>query len=141
MNLRAIVSLSGKPGLFKVVGQNKSGFVLESLDEAKNKVVTNATSKLATLEDITVFGNEDDITLPSILQKMKETASTNPIPDAKADGKDLRSYFTSIAPDHDAERVYASDIKKIITWYGILSQLPLWNEEAPADEVTESGKE
>lgn len=138
MNLRGIVSLSGKPGLFRVVGQNKSGFVLETLDEAKNKVITNATSKLATLEDITVFGNDDDITLPSILEKMKETAATNAIPDAKADGKVLRAYFNTIAPDHDAERVYASDIKKIITWYGILSHLPLWNEEAPSDAAAES---
>lgn len=135
MNLRGIVSLSGKPGLFRVVGQNKAGFVLETLDDAKNKVMTNATSKLATLEDITVFGNDDDITLPSILEKMKETAATNAIPDAKADGKILRAYFNTVAPDHDAERVYASDIKKIITWYGILSQLPLWDEAAPADSA------
>lgn len=128
MNLRGIVSLSGKPGLYKALAQNRSGFVLESLDEAKNKVVTNATSKLATLDDITIFGEDDDITLISIFEKMKETAEANPVPDAKADGKVLRTYFTEICPTHDPERVYASDIKKIITWYTILSALPLWNE-------------
>lgn len=137
MNLRGIVSLSGKAGLYKALAQNRSGFILESLDEAKNKVVTNATSKLATLDDITIFGEDDDITLISILEKMKETAATHPIPEAKADGKILRDYFTVVSPNHDPERVYASDIKKIITWYAILSQLPLWNEtpeQADAEE-------
>ncbi len=133
MNLRGIVSLSGKSGLYKALAQNRSGFVLESLDQAKNKVITNATSKLATLDDITIFGNDDDITLVSVLQKMKETANEQPIPDPKADNKQLRDYFTFIAPDHDQERVYASDIKKIITWYNILSVLPLWNEEPEAE--------
>jgi hypothetical protein len=134
MNLRGIVSLSGRPGLFKALAQNRSGFILESLDEAKNKVVTNATSKLATLDDITVFGEDDDITLISIFEKMKESAESNPVPDAKADGKILRTYFTSIVPNHDPERVYTSDIKKIITWYNILSVLPLWNEVQEAAE-------
>ncbi len=137
MNLRGIVSLSGKAGLFKALAQNRSGFILESLDEAKHKVVTNATSKLATLEDITVFGEDDDITLISILEKMKESASATPVPDAKADGKVLRAYFTEIVPNHDPERVYTSDIKKIITWYTILSQLPLWNEEPTKAESAE----
>lgn len=141
MNLRGIVSLSGRPGLFKALAQNRSGFILESLDEAKNKVVTNATSKLATLEDITVFGEDDDITLVSILEKMKAEAATKPVPDAKADGKVLRAYFTEIVPNHDPERVYTSDIKKIITWYSILSQLPLWNEEPAASaEASESAE-
>ena len=140
MNLRGIVSLSGKPGLYKALAQNRSGFVLESLDEAKNKVVTNATSKLATLDDITVFGEDDDITLISIFEKMKETAATNAVPEAKADAKVLRDYFTSIVPNHDPERVYASDIKKIITWYGILSVLPLWDEEPDTGAETEAAE-
>lgn len=138
MNLRGIVSLSGKPGLYKALAQNRSGFILESLDEAKNKVVTNATSKLATLDDITVFGEDDDITLISIFEKMKESAAANAVPEAKADAKILREYFTAIVPNHDPERVYASDIKKIITWYSILSVLPLWNEEP---ETTEEAAE
>lgn len=137
MNLKGIVSLSGKPGLFKALAQNRSGFVLESLDAAKNKVVTNPTSRLATLDDITVFGQDDDITLISILEKMKELAASTPVPDPKADGKVLRDYFTTIVPNHDAERVYSSDIKKIIVWYGILSALPLWDEEAPKEPSSE----
>lgn len=128
MNLRGIVSVSGKSGLFKLIGQNKSGFVLESLDDQKVKTVVNmSNTKMATLEDITIFGEEDDIRLPAILEAMK---SEENIPDAKkADGKTLREFFRVVAPAHDEERVYASDIKKIISWFFILKELPLFEEE------------
>ena len=131
MNLRGIVSISGKPGLFKLIGQNKSGFVLESLDGKKSKTVVNlSTSKLASLEDITIFGQDDDLKLIEIFDKMK--ASGN-IPDAKkADGTALRSFFYEVAPEHDEERVYSSDIKKIISWFNIIKELPLFEEATPA---------
>jgi hypothetical protein len=130
MNLRGLVSVSGKSGLFKLIGQNKSGFILETLDEQKNKVMVNiSTAKMASLEDITVFGDTGDLKLSDIFVKMKDS---NSIPDPKlADGKELRSYFLEAAPDHDQERVYSSDIKKIITWYNTISVLPLFNEAAP----------
>lgn len=130
MNLRGLVSVSGKPGLFKLIGQNKSGFILETLDEQKNKIVVNiSTAKMASLEDITVFGETEDLKLSDIFAKMKESKS---IPDAKAaDGKALRDFFAEVAPDHDQERVYASDIKKIITWFNTISVLPLFTEDAP----------
>ncbi|SEL84707.1 DUF5606 family protein [Parapedobacter koreensis] len=137
MNLRALVAVTGRPGLFKLIGQNKSGFILESLDEQKIKSVVNlATTKLATLEDITIFGNEEELKLVDILDRMKEQGN---VPDAKADGKTLRQFFREVAPAHDEERVYASDIKKIITWYHIIKGLPLFHEEAsqPAGHDTE----
>lgn len=131
MNLRGIVSISGKPGLFKLIGQNKSGFVLESLDEKKSKTVVNlSTSKLASLEDITIFGEEEDLKLVDIFEKMKTSGN---VPDAKkADGKTLRAFFYEVAPEHDEEKVYSSDIKKIISWFNIIKELPLFEEAAPA---------
>ena len=133
MNLRGLVSVSGKPGLFKLIGQNKSGFILETLDEQKNKIVVNiSTAKMASLEDITVFGESGDLKLSDIFAKIKDSKN---IPDPKAaDGNALRSFFTEVAPDHDQERVYASDIKKIITWFNILKDMPLFNEVAPGTE-------
>ncbi|WP_207534983.1 DUF5606 family protein [Desertivirga arenae] len=132
MNLRGIVAVSGKPGLYKVIGQNKSGFVLESLDAQKLKLVVNlSTAKLASLEDITVFGEDDDLKLVEILEKIKNSAS---VPDAKADGKTLREFFREVAPTHDEDRVYGSDMKKIITWFNILKDLPLFNEEPAVGE-------
>lgn len=131
MNLRGIVSVTGRPGLFKLIGQNKTGFILESLDEKRVKIVVNiSTAKMASLEDITIFGTEDDIKLVDIFEKMKGLSS---LPDAKKDSGDkLRAFFNEVAPDHDEERVYSSDIKKIINWFVILKEFPLFDEEAPA---------
>ncbi|WP_026897928.1 DUF5606 family protein [Daejeonella oryzae] len=135
MNLRGLVSVSGKPGLFKLIGQNKSGFILESLDELKNKIVVNiSTAKMASLEDITVFGEDEDLKLSDIFENMN---SEMEVPDAKtADGAALRKYFLHVAPNHDTDRVYASDMKKIITWYNTIKVLPLFSEEAP-EPITE----
>lgn len=107
MNLRGIVSVSGKPGLFKLIGQNKAGFVLESLDNQKIKSVVNlSTTKMASLEDITIFGLEDDIRLPDVLEEMKAAENVPDVKASKAD--DLRVYFREVAPNHDEERVYTS---------------------------------
>ncbi|MGY3211636.1 DUF5606 family protein [Mucilaginibacter sp. HD30] len=128
MNLQAIVAVSGKPGLWKALVQNKTGFILESLDAQKTKMVANlSTAKMAALDEITVFGDNDDIKLTDIFERIKSAAK---VPEAKADGKTLRVFFREVAPDHDEERVYSSDIKKIITWYYILKDLPLFNEAA-----------
>lgn len=134
MNLQGIVAVSGKPGLWKALSQNKTGFILESLDEKKTKMVANiSTAKLAALDEITVFGNEDDIKLKDIFEKIKTAAS---IPDAKSDGNKLRVFFREVAPGHDEEKVYSSDIKKIINWFGVLKDQPLFNEADPG--VTEA---
>ena len=147
MNLKGLVAVSGKPGLYKVIGQNKSGFVLESLDEQKIKLIVNlSTAKLASLEDITVFGEDDDLKLIDIFENMKGSSS---IPDPKSDGTSLRKYFREVAPAHDEDRVYASDMKKIITWFNLIKELPLFTESAESssekvvavEEVTPSAEE
>ncbi|CAM3667005.1 DUF5606 domain-containing protein [Mucilaginibacter galii] len=135
MNLQGIVSVAGKPGLWRALAQNKTGFVLESLDGKKTKLVVNlSTAKMAALDEITIFGNEDDIKLTDVLGRMKAAES---VPDAKADGKAMREFFREVAPDHDEEKVYASDMKKILTWFHLLKEMPIFNEEAataPAPE-------
>lgn len=131
MNLQAIVAVSGKPGLWKALTQNKSGFILESLDEKKTKLVANiSTAKLASLDEITIFGDDEDIRLKDVFERMKTTSN---IPDAKSDGSKLRTFFREVAPSHDEEKVYSSDIKKIITWFGILKDMPFFNEPDPAE--------
>ena len=143
MNIAGLVAVSGKPGLYKLVGQNKSGFILESLDEQKSKLVVNmSTSKLASLEDITIYGDDEDIRLKEVFEIIK--AYEGNIPGAKSDPKVLRAFFTEIVPNHDTERVYNSDIKKIISWFAIIKQTPLFDEvaeEAQADEVEEPVQE
>jgi hypothetical protein len=133
MNLSGIVSVSGKPGLWKALAQNKNGFVLESLDEQKTKLIANlSTAKLAALDEITIFGYDEDIKLTDVFERMKTAAN---VPDAKADGKVLRTFFKEVAPNHDEEKVYASDMKKVISWYQVLKDMPVFNEEPVAHDA------
>lgn len=139
MNLRGIVAVSGRPGLFKLVGQNKAGYVLESLDAQKSKIIANVSNtKLASLEDITVYGKEDDLKLVDVLANI--AASTGEVPDSKADIATLKTFFEEVAPNHDEEKVYTSDMKKIVTWYHLLKDLPLFTEAAPSTEEHDSLK-
>jgi hypothetical protein len=136
MNLLGIVAVSGKPGLWKALAQNKTGYILESLDAHKTKLVANlSTAKIAGLHEITIFGLDDDIKLTDVFERMKSAAN---VPDAKADGKKLREFFREVAPDHDEEKVYASDMKKVISWYQVLKDLPLFNEEEPSAPIAEA---
>ena len=131
MNLRGIVAVSGKPGLWKALAQNKTGFILESLDANKTKLVANlSTAKIAALDEITIFGDYEDIRLIDVFGRMKDAKS---VPDAKADGKVLRGFFREVAPGHDEEKVYASDMKKIISWYHIMKDMPLFIEPEPTE--------
>jgi len=130
MNLRGIVAVSGRPGLFKLVGQNKAGYVLESLDAQKVKIVANiSNTKLASLEDITVYGEDEDIKLSDVLANI--AAQGDKVLDTKADATQLKSFFQEVAPNHDQDKVYVSDMKKIISWYSILKDQPLFTEETP----------
>ncbi|MEJ5992935.1 DUF5606 domain-containing protein [Pedobacter sp. Du54] len=132
MNLRGIVAVSGRPGLFKLIGQNKGGYVLEGLDAQKLKIVANvSTTKLASLEDITIYGEEQEIKLIDVLAKI---AGHKNVPDAKVDGNALKAFFDEVAPGYDKEKVYSSDMKKIIVWYNLLKDLPLFTEAAPSLE-------
>lgn len=136
MNLRGIVAVSGRPGLFKLVGQNKVGYILESLDAQKVKIVANITNtKLASLEDITVYGEEEEIKLVDVFAKIAAKGTT---PDAKAETAKLRAFFNEVAPGHDEDKVYASDMKKIIGWYNIIKELPLFTEDTPDTPGTDA---
>lgn len=137
MNLRGIVAVSGRPGLFKLIGQNKAGYVLEGLDAQKLKIVANvSTTKLASLEDITIYGEEAEIKLIDVLAKIADQKS---VPDAKADGNALKAFFDEVAPGYDKEKVYTSDMKKIVVWYTLLKDLPLFTETAPSLEEDAAG--
>jgi len=139
MNLLGIVSVAGKPGLWKALAQNKTGYILESLDAQKTKMVANlSTAKIAALNEITLFGEDEDIKLTDVFERMKTAAN---IPDAKADGLALRRFFREVAPDHDEEKVYASDMKKVIGWYNILKVLPLFEEPEPGATPAEAVEE
>lgn len=120
MKLDKIIAIGGKPGLFKLLTQTKSGFVAESLTDGK-RLTVNLRNQVSVLSEISVFTLEEEKPLPEVFELLlqKENGSTTSI-SHKADKLALEEYFFEILPNYDEDRVYPSDIKKIIRWYNIL---------------------
>ncbi len=144
--LKTILSISGRPGLFRLVSHGKNMLIVESLTD-KKKVPAYAKDKVISLGDIAIYTNDGEVALHEVLTniKNKENGEKASIPtSAKPD--ELRAYMAEILPDFDHDRVYPSDIKKLISWYNLLVSVGLTdftpaeiqtasNEDAPAEDA------
>lgn len=119
MDLSKILTISGKNGLFTIVSQSKANLIVESLIDGK-KIPVFATDRSSALSDISVFTYGEDLPLKEILIRIHNKENGSNSIDPKAKPEDLRSYFETIVPDYDKERVYHSDMKKIFSWYNLL---------------------
>jgi hypothetical protein len=120
MDYNKIISVTGLIGLYELVASKADGAVVRSLEDKSTKFVSSRVHNFSHLESIEVYTVKDNTVLAEVFKEIKN--SKEPLPDAKADGKALKSYFEKVYPDLDFERVYASDMKKIIKWYGILTE-------------------
>ncbi|MBL7859310.1 MAG: DUF5606 domain-containing protein [Cyclobacteriaceae bacterium] len=122
MTLAEIATISGKGGLFRVVAPTKSGVILESLDDAKSKVMASASQRLSLLNEISIYTTtkEGTIALEEVLKKIHTEFGNDLGIDANADASELKAFLKSVLPDYDDNRVYVSDIKKLVKWYDIL---------------------
>ncbi len=120
MSLEKILSIGGKPGLFRLITQTRSGFVAESLLDGK-KITVGMRGNVSVLSEIAVYTLEEELPLASVFQKIKdkENGARTSI-GHKASKLDLEAYFFDVLPSYDEDRVYPSDIKKVIQWYNIL---------------------
>ena len=132
MNLSGIISISGMSGLYKVIAQSKSGLIIESIVD-KKRTTTPSTQKVSSLEDISMYTTGEDVLLKVILGTMKETLKGGQALDHKSPDADLRKFFESVLPTYDKDRVYTSDIKKVIMWYNILQANDMLKDEPVAD--------
>lgn len=123
MTLEDIATISGKGGLFKVFKPAKAGVILEALDESKAKLVATPNHKLSLLSEISIYTTTKEGTVPllEVLKKIQAEYGADLGLDAEADGSELKSFLKSVLPEFDESRVYVSDIKKLVRWYGILS--------------------
>lgn len=119
MDLKGIISVSGMSGLYKVIAQTKNGFIIESLADKKRSPI-HSSNRVSALEDISVFKVDGDIPLTEVFKQIKEKKGDAFSYDPKADNKVLKDYFKALVPDFDEERVYISDIKKILSWFLLL---------------------
>ncbi len=136
MDLSKIITISGKSGLFKVIAQGKNAVIVESLLDKKRFPVYSSV-KVITLEEISVFTTGEDKPLKEILLTIFDKENGQSISELKNDSAFLLSYFEGILPDYDKERVYVSDIKKILTWYNVLVRNQLIDKEEEKTETPE----
>jgi len=136
MNLEKILAISGKPGLYVLKVQTRSGFVAESLADGK-KITVNLKSNVSLLSEISVYTYEGEKPLAEIMDKIAAKESNGPAISHKEDIPTLTAYFKEVLPDYDEERVYPSDIKKILNWYNMLEAKGLVVDAEPAAAVAE----
>jgi len=137
--LKGIISVAGKPGLYRLLSRGKNALIVESLQSGK-RIPTYAHEKVISLADITMYTDNGDAPLPDVFQKVCELNSGEAV-DIKSFANDdaIREYFAKVLPDFDRERVYVSDIRKLFSWYNqlIAAGVKEFKEEKPAESQNE----
>ena len=138
MALKDILVISGQGGLFRYISQGRNNVIVENLSDNKRTTIP-ATIKISMLDDIAVFTENDDVPLREIFRKIQEKENGGAAIPHKSPDAELKKYFAGVLPEYDKDRVYLSDIRKIVQWYNLLLELGITDFEAPEEE--ETGKE
>ena len=138
MEYSKIIAVAGKPGLFEVMSQTKTGFIVQSLLDKKRFPIASANN-VSLLENIAIYTYEEEVPLLTIFKSIFEKENGGKALSHKESGNKLTSYFAEVLPDYDDERVYTSNIKKVIQWYNILVDAGL--DFSAIEEVTEENTE
>ena len=136
MTLDKILAIAGKPGLFALKIQTRTGFVAESLIDGK-KITVGLKSNVSLLSEISVYTYSEEKPLTEIMRSIAIKEDNGPSISHKEDNSKLVAYFLEVLPDYDQERVYPSDIKKIVNWYNMLQAKDLVSKEEPKIENAE----
>jgi len=134
MSLSGIISVSGLPGLHKILSHTKNGLIVESLEDEKRRPIY-ASQKVSALEDISIYTTKDDVPLIDVFKLMLDKEKGKATLDHKKPADELRSYLSDILKDIDHDKVYNSDIAKVFQWYNILIDKDLLKEDEKEKEV------
>jgi hypothetical protein len=136
MDLRTVLSVSGKPGLFKLIAHQKNGVVVESLLDGKRTAIS-ANANVSSLGDIAIYTYEEEVPLRDVFKAMAEVTEGKEALSHKSSKDQLEDFFGEVLPKFDQERVYASDIKKVVQWFNILVKNDLLSilEEEMSEEA------
>jgi hypothetical protein len=145
MDLSKILAISGKPGLYMMISETNTGLLVEAMD-TKKRFPVFAHEKISSLEEISIFTEDEDLPLKEVLKKIYDSLQGKKAPDHKGDPKDLKAFFKEAVPEYDEERVYNSDIKKVIQWYNQLHEHKMLDfteeeEEKEDDDKAKSADE
>lgn len=133
MNLEGVLAIGGKPGLYQLVAQSRGGVIVEHLTD-KKRLSIGAQAQVSALEDIAIFTFSDEKPLKEVFEVMMEKHNGEKSISPKSSARELESYFGEILEDYDTDRVYPSDIKKVISWYNMLCETGHLTAEAPKEE-------
>jgi len=142
--LKGILSISGQPGLFKLIAESKNNIIVESLETGK-RMPAYSTTKISALEDIAIYTDVDDVPLKEVFKAISEKEDGGKAISHKSSGNELKNYFGEVLPDYDRDRVYTSDIKKVILWYNMLHDKNMLDfseeeeESGPENEPSDEG--
>jgi hypothetical protein len=139
MILKDILAISGEPGLFKFIAQGKNAIIVEHL-ETKKRSSAYGSAKVSSLDDIAIFTEKEDMPLGKVFDLIYEKENGGPAIDSKADTAKLKTWFEGILPEYSKDKVYTSDIKKLVQWYNILHNLGLLVREEPEAEAEAKAK-
>ena len=134
--LKGILAISGQSGLFKVLSEGKNNVIVESLLTGKRSTVYT-DAKMSALEDIAIFTTQEDLPLRKVFKKISDKENGGKAIDVKNSPEELKKYFGEVLPDYDKEKVYFSDIKKVISWYNLLQAKGLLDLEDDKEEEKE----
>lgn len=139
MNLKEIMAIAGKPGLYKMIAQAKNGIIVESIID-KKRLQAFSHDKISTLEEISIYTESGDIPLKEVLVTMFNKLEGKPAPENKGDNNKIKNFFEGILPEYDKERVYVSHMQKIIGWYNLLlehNMIDVTDEETSVENTKE----
>ncbi|WP_035727746.1 DUF5606 domain-containing protein [Eisenibacter elegans] len=124
MELKDIASIAGKPGLFRVLKPTRTGVMVETLDEQKKRTVAGATARISVLQEVSMYTTDSEgyIALADVLYNIYQKHQLALPVHAKSDDEALFGFFADVVPDYDRDKVRSSDVKKLVSWYGILAQ-------------------
>jgi hypothetical protein len=129
MVLKDILAISGEPGLFRFIAQGKNAIIVEHIETGKRSSAFSS-AKVSSLEDISVFTDEEDMPLGKVFDRIFEKESGGPAVDPRSESSEkLKIYFGDVIPEYAKEKVYVSDIKKILSWYNLLQKKDLLVKE------------
>lgn len=133
--LKGILSISGQSGLYKMVAEAKNHIIVESLD-TKKRMPVYSTVKVSALEDIAIYTLNEDLPLKEVFKSISDKENGGKAISPKASGNELKAYFELVVPEYDKERVYVSDIKKVVLWYNTLQEKEMldFSETEPEPE-------
>ncbi|QIX63196.1 DUF5606 domain-containing protein [Hymenobacter sp. BT18] len=122
-DLKEVAAISGMPGLYRLVRPTRAGVIVETLDERATRSVASARNKVSLLHEISIYTQDYDQTVPlaEVFDRIRQHYGEDFALTNKSDDRDLTSFMETIIPDYDRQRVYMSDIKKLVTWYRLVS--------------------